>query len=361
MKFTRLGSTIALGIFLSLNVLAQTLSPKISFETLKYDFGTIKEADGKVSTVFKFQNLGQQPLMLKNVSSSCGCTTPSYPREPILPGKGGEIKAVFDPANRPGRFIKHITVYTNASDQPITLEISGNVEKRPPTISDTYPYSFDGIRLNKSHISFLKMDKGEVKDNIVKVINTTDKPVKLEFINTPEQISIRCEPQILQKDQEGQIYIKYDASKVDDWGFVLSSIFIKQNGKLNYNHKLSVSVTIEEDFSKLSAQEKAQAANINFESTTFNFGSIKSGESVDHSFKFTNTGNENLLIRKVKASCGCTAIEPSKSVIAPGETSEIKMVFHSKGKQGRQYKTITVITNSPSNQAAVLKIIGTVE
>lgn len=347
-------------VFFTGNVLAQTLSPKISFKALEYDFGDIKEDGGKVHTTFAFTNLGQQPLMIKDVQSSCGCTTPSYPKSPILPGKTGEIKAEFDPINRPGRFVKSITLITNASKEPVILIIKGNVIKRELTVEDKYPYRFNELRLNKSHISFLKMDKSEVKENNVNIINTSLLPLNIDFENVPKHIKIKCVPATLQAGQTGQINITYDASKVDDWGFVLSSVFLKQNGKVDYNQKLSISVTIEEDYSNLSPEEKENAPVITFDSATFNFGSIKEGESVEHEFKFQNKGKRDLMIRKVKASCGCTAINPQKTVIAPGESSSIKMVFNSKRKTGRQYKTITVISNSVVNPTTVLKIIGTV-
>ncbi|MFB6320116.1 DUF1573 domain-containing protein [Saccharicrinis sp. FJH54] len=359
-RFRRTSILLTLIVFTS-SLFAQTLSPKIAFSETEHDLGNIKEDGGKVETVFEFRNLGQEPLMIKNVSSSCGCTTPTYSKEPILPGKSGQIRAVFDPINRPGKVLKHITVYTNASPEPVILTLTGNVEKKAPTIIDKYPYSFGDVRLNKSHVSFLKMNKNEVKESRVNIINTSEnKPVKIEFIRVPEFITVQTEPQILQPGQAGVINITYDASKVDDWGFILSGMFMKQNGQVDYNHKLSVSVTIEDDFTKMSPQERAQAPDIVFENTTFNFGTIKQGQKVEYEFPFVNTGKSNLILRKVKASCGCTAIKPEKSVIAPGERSSIKIEFDSRGKSGRQYKTVTIITNAPNHSTVILKIIGTV-
>lgn len=343
------------------SLVAQTVSPKITFSETEHDLGNIKEDGGKVETVFEFRNLGQEPLMIRNVTSSCGCTTPTYSKEPILPGKSGQIRAVFDPRNRPGKVLKHITVSTNASSEPVVLTLTGNVEKREPTLIDKYPYSFGDIRLNKSHVSFLKMNKSEVKKSTVNIINTSElKPIKIEFIRVPEFITIKTEPQILQPGQAGQVMITYDASKVNDWGFVLSGMYMKENGQVDYNHKLSVSVTIEDDFSKLSPDERAQAPDIVFDNTTFNFGTIKQGQNVEYEFPFVNNGKSNLIIRKVKASCGCTAIKPEKTVIASGEKSSIKIVFDSRGKSGRQYKTVTIISNAPNHPTTVLKIIGTV-
>ena len=66
--------------------------PKMQFKKNVHDFGTIKEEIGAVSTQFEFTNTGKSPLIIQRVSASCGCTTPSYTKEPILPGESGKIQ-----------------------------------------------------------------------------------------------------------------------------------------------------------------------------------------------------------------------------------------------------------------------------
>jgi len=100
-------------------------SVAISFETTKHDFGTLAEGgDGTFEFVFK--NTGKDPLVLNNVRSSCGCTVPEWPKEPILKGEKGKIKVSYN-TRITGSFSKSISVYTNAGD-PIVLSIKGKVE-----------------------------------------------------------------------------------------------------------------------------------------------------------------------------------------------------------------------------------------
>lgn len=99
--------------------------PTIKFNVLEHDFGTIeKGGDGTFEFVFK--NEGSEPLVLNNVRSSCGCTVPQWPREPILGGKKAGIKVKYD-TRRLGPFNKSITVYSNAGSTPVVLRIKGNV------------------------------------------------------------------------------------------------------------------------------------------------------------------------------------------------------------------------------------------
>lgn len=101
--------------------------PEMDFKRTEHNFGTIKEEMGSVSTQFEFTNTGKSPLIIQRVSASCGCTTPSYTKEPILPGKKGTISATYSTVRRPGTFNKTIRVYTNVPDTVYVLTIKGNV------------------------------------------------------------------------------------------------------------------------------------------------------------------------------------------------------------------------------------------
>ncbi|MGI6073353.1 MAG: DUF1573 domain-containing protein [Fermentimonas sp.] len=107
--------------------LALAQQPQMKFVKNEHDFGTIKEEIGAVTTKFEFTNTGDSPLIIQRVSASCGCTTPSYTREPILPGKKGAISAKYSTVRRPGTFNKTIRVYTNVPDTVYVLTIKGNV------------------------------------------------------------------------------------------------------------------------------------------------------------------------------------------------------------------------------------------
>ncbi len=145
-----------------------------------------------------------------------------------------------------------------------------------------------------------------------------------------------------------------------DWGFVIDRMGLKINGVSERNYSLVVSANIEEDFSALSAEELAQAPVLNVDDPEFRFGKINQGEKVEHVYVLTNTGKTDLHIRKVKASCGCTAVQPDKNVIAPGESVNIKTVFNSAGKTGNQNKTVTIITNDPRKSKMILWVKGEV-
>jgi hypothetical protein len=99
---------------------------EIEFETSEHDFGTIPQGgDGTFEFVFK--NTGKEPLVLNNVRSSCGCTVPVWPKEPIKKGDKGVIKVSYN-TRITGNFSKSISVYSNSGEAPIVLIIKGKVE-----------------------------------------------------------------------------------------------------------------------------------------------------------------------------------------------------------------------------------------
>ncbi len=102
-------------------------APKAEFISGEHNFGKIKSSDGAVTCEFTFKNVGDAPLIIQRVSASCGCTSPSYTAEPVLPGKEGQITVKYSAVNNPGAFDKKLTVFTNAPSEVYILTIKGEV------------------------------------------------------------------------------------------------------------------------------------------------------------------------------------------------------------------------------------------
>ncbi|WP_037315235.1 DUF1573 domain-containing protein [Salegentibacter sp. Hel_I_6] len=98
---------------------------KIEFKSETIDYGEIKKGSDGVR-VFEFTNTGNVPLVIANVTSSCGCTIPKKPEEPIQPGETGEIEVKYD-TKRVGPIRKTVTVYSNADEATKSLKIKGRV------------------------------------------------------------------------------------------------------------------------------------------------------------------------------------------------------------------------------------------
>ncbi len=355
-------ATLILAFLLGFGIIfAQQRGPFLNFKTKVHDFGKITQENGPVRYVFEFVNTGNKPVIIKNVVTSCGCTTPSWSKQPIPPGGKGQITVEYDPRNRPGAFRKTITVYSNAKNNPVTLEIRGVVAEKKNPIEEQYPYDLgNGLRVDHHFVNFGTIYNNQKVTKTVKFYNYSDKKITVQpaVKRLPPFLKVDITPAEIPPKGTATMHITFDASKTHSWDYTRGRIFLIINGQLYLNKWVDVAGVIKEHFSE---EVLKNPPIIEFEETQYDFGTIKQGDIVEHTFKFKNTGTGPLLIRKVKTSCGCTTSFYTRDTIPPGGEGEIRVKFNSAHKYGKQLKTITVITNSPKTTKVVLRMTGTVE
>jgi len=120
----------AFGSFAQTQTKTQVGGAEIVFEETTHDFGQLKQY-GNATTEFVFKNTGNSPLIISNARGSCGCTVPTWPREPIAPGATAVIKVKYD-SKRIGPINKTVTITSNATNTPSkVIRIKGNISAAP--------------------------------------------------------------------------------------------------------------------------------------------------------------------------------------------------------------------------------------
>jgi len=142
-------------------------------------------------------------------------------------------------------------------------------------------------------------------------------------------------------------------------GLALTSFYSCNNSDKDEKENLETNMIKNPDSADGSDSEK-KLPEISFRHTDHHFGTIIQGESVSYTFRFTNTGNADLVITDANASCGCTIPRYSKEPVAPGEEGEIEVIFDSSGKEGKINKSVTILANTQPNTHK-LTITGEVE
>jgi hypothetical protein len=129
---------------------ASTAGATFKFETEEYNFGNVKQGE-VVTYEFKFTNAGKEPLIITNATAPCGCTVPSYPKEPIKPGEKGVIKVSFNTAGKMGVQDKVVTIKSNAKEGDKLIHVKGTVETKP--VEETFPTkkASEGMPLEKNY------------------------------------------------------------------------------------------------------------------------------------------------------------------------------------------------------------------
>jgi len=121
----------------------------------------------------------------------------------------------------------------------------------------------------------------------------------------------------------------------------------------NYMKIFIVSVLVIFSIQGIAQDQEKNGPKIKFDKEQHEFGDVKQGEKVSHSFTFKNTGNEPLVLNNVLATCGCTVTEWPKDPVQPGKSAEIEVKFNTAGRLGKQNKVITIISNAISPQTRI--------
>lgn len=351
---TFLASTVLFGQ----DALAQA---KISFDKEAHNFGTVKEEDGPAEVTFTFTNTGDQPLTLSHVKASCGCTTPSWTKEAVAPGETGKITASYNPARRPGAFSKTITVRSNAEPSVKILRISGTVTPRPKGPQDWYPREMGNLRFTTTHLSFGTVLHDQVDTASVIAYNQGDQPIEIKAneMALPAHILPKFKNLTIAPKETATLLFSFDAPKKNDWGYIFDASDIVTSDTDKPNKRFVFSADIKENFGEITADTKLPVVKV--DKTEHNFGEVAQNARVSTTFKITNEGNAELVIRKTSTTCGCTVSKPAKDRLAPGESTTLDVTYSSGTHSGQQTKGITLITNDPKTSSVRLNIKANVK
>lgn len=325
----------------------------IHFDTKVHDFGNIQEVNGPVAYDFEFVNQGTAPILIKNVESSCGCTSPEWTKQPVLPGKKGFVKATFSPKDRPGYFDKTITVYSNGRPAVMELKIKGTVEGKTRTILDDYPYELpSGLRLPLEEISLMKVSKGEVKSMQIGVFNNAGKQLSVSFNGLPAYIQMAIEPQQIANKSKAVVKVAYNTAMHGEYGLNREHVTMIVDGK---KYELPVSVFIEEDFKGINP---AMAPLADADKKYYNFGQTASAQSVSFTAQVKNTGKSPLKIHRIYTNDTRVVVEMAKKELQPGESAPVTVKTVGGAETGKVTAVVSVITNSPTVPELRIRFYG---
>ena len=355
----------------SLNIWAQNESVNgeknsasaIKFDVESWDFGSIKEDGGEVKHTFSFKNNSTKPVVILDVTTGCGCTTPSYSRKPVLAGQSGEIEVKFDPIGRPGKFVKGVVVYTSLQEKPFNLTISGDVTPRPKSMEELYPFDLgQGVRLSANFHAFAYVNHGKSAQQTISWINNSGKDLKFELrAKESSGFFSHNAPKLMKANEKGEFTISYSLpTKCDKYGSLNDAFSIVVQG-VESRTIFSIHAIAVDNFDDQIDDMSVPCGE--FSKKFIKFGDVKSGNRVsDDSIEIENAGERPLVIRSVEqqtrsAKCSLKAGD----TIAPGSKLKVKFEFDSAGcDYGIWVDRIQIITNDPSRPMQTLRLTAIV-
>lgn len=279
----------------------ETFGNAVKFENTVHDFGTLKLGSGEVECSFTFQNIGDGPMAIYNVVSTCGCTTVDWPKEPIMPEGKGTITIKYSNDEGPYPFDKTITVYTSNYTRPILLRVRGVCIDKEKSLKEIYPVAYGALGMRKNEFSIGNIDQGKSKSDETYVANTSSSPAKISFTSVTPGLELSVSPNPIPANSTAKLNITVNTSE-GMWGKNTMTATPTVNGTAQKGEQpLTVKCFVKEDFSGWSREEISNAALPIFKNSSYAFDPVAKGTVVKGSFSLKNQGRSTLKIYKVEA------------------------------------------------------------
>ena len=336
--------------------------PVITFEKTEHDFGKIHEEDGRVSVQFAFKNEGMAPLVLSNVRASCGCTTPTWTKEPVEPGQSGSITVTYNPNGRPGRFQKTVTITSNASEATKKVYIKGEVIPKQAKPVNRYTVEVGALNMKGVTLDLGTITKGETKTGELEYTNLKAEEHTADLFVADAFVGYQVTLATVKSNEVGKFVFVLDSKATKLYGPVEAYAYVVVDGKQDKSeaYKLTIKANIVEDFSKLTVEEKQQAPIIELQAEQ-NAGKVAAGKNLKFYVPIKNSGVNALEVRRVYSTDANLTIKQPKA-IKSGKKGNVTVDINAKNLEPGAYsREVVVITNDYANPIKKVKVNFTVE
>lgn len=307
--------------------------------------------------VFTFQNKGNEPLEVKNVIPSCGCTQADWTRGPIAPGERGQITAVYD-AGMLGTFSKDLAVYTNVDKKPIYVQMEGRVVTEKLDFTGDFPIDLGNVRINTNYLEFDNVNRGDHPVAELQIFNQERSPYRPELMHLPNYLNARAVPEVIAGGRMGRVLVTLDSEKLGLLGLNQTRIFLSRfmGDKVSEQNEILVSSVLLPDFSNMTAEELAVAPKMQLSHEEVQIemlGKQKQTQVVT----ITNGGQTPLNIRSVQVFNQAISVNLSDRTIAPGKTAQLKLTVNAKYlKKAKNRPRVLLITNDPQKAKQTINV-----
>lgn len=346
------------------------VSGSIELDSDVHDFGDIMLGSGPVSCSFTVRNVGKEPTAIYSVVTSCGCTDVEWTKSPIKPGDSGKISATYSNDEAPLPFDKNLTVYFSGMKKPVILKLRGVCHEKKLTQAEIFTERFGDVGFRTLEVKCGNILQGESRSDEFRVANLGAKPVKLEFRDASAGLSLNVSPKVIPAGGEATVSYTVKTSR-ERWGKNFYYAVPVVDGVESYAlaglpegvkaGKLRIYAFTTANFNSMTEKEKSDGPRPRFETSTFSFGKMKAGRTIDAEFNFTNEGRRCFQVYK----CDTDAPRYSHGTIlptAPGKKGQIRVhVDTSMLPKGETLIIVTLTTNSPLRPVINLFISGFLE
>lgn len=332
---------------------------RLMTESPVYDCGQVLFRS-PVTATFVLKNSATRSTTIKEIESSCGCTSATPHLKNIGGGKEVTISTTYD-AKQLGHFQKKIWVYEEGQKNPTELTIMGVVVPELKDFTGNYPYTINNILCDKDEIEFDDVYLGSHPTQEIRIYNNTMKPIQPQIMHLPSYLTAEVTPRELAPDQAGIITLTLESGNIRDLGLNQTSIYLGKfpGDKVSADKEITVSTVLLPSFSEAD-RNSSSAPSLQISATTINTDDMtgkpakRKGEII-----LQNTGQSPLTISSLQMFTSGLQVALGKSTLKPGEQTKLKIIANTEILSlQRSRPRILMITNDPKMPKVVIQITG---
>ncbi len=321
---------------------------------------------------FRVENVGSEPLVIKEVHASCGCVGVKFPSRPLAAGEEGEIVATYD-AGMLGTFYRELEVYSNASEEPTYLAMEGRVVAEPSDADyeENFPIDLGVIRMNTNVVEFDDVNKGDRPVAELLVRNMKKDDFTPSLMHVPDYITVSCLPQTIQGGRVGRVRLTLDSERLMMDGLNQTSIYMSryEGDKVGLENELILTAVLLPSFSNLSVSKMERAPHIAFvdgseelrDELTLRVGNGKGkkkrGKRVEKTIQVANTGETELRVSALQVMNRAVSVSLGNRTIPPHGTTKLRVgVDLCELTMTKNRPRVLLICNDPRKAKTILNI-----
>lgn len=330
-----------------------------------YDFGTFREADGKRTGKVQFVNTGSEPTVINRVKPTCGCTVAEYTDGEIAPGDTATVSFTYNPAGRPGRFLKHIKVYTGTENRLTSVTIRGTVIGAPQTLATEYPVESGALRLFTDSLNMGHITMGASRNEFIHGYNQSPDTLELSWSDVPKAISLGVSSRKIAPGDIFTLSVYMNTTEGLEPGdnvmrFRLNS---RVDGEAEAREiPFVVTTYVDPDFSSLTPEQMKKAPVVNLYPTVVELGTVtEKDKKIKVQVTIANDGKTPLSVRRIYSpQIALKRATRTPMTVKPGKSAKIEVeVDASVIPAGLFNIPVEVLTDDPLRPGTRFRLVGT--
>lgn len=360
----RYGGLLFVAVALSVMSFGLT-ADNIRWLSTEYDFGTIREEAGKAPGKVQFVNEGKEPTLIQRVKATCGCTGVRYSEELIEPGDTATVWFDYNPTGRPGRFEKHIKVYTGEGNDLTSITIRGTVIGAPQSLSTKYPAVYGPLRLSSERIPMGETVYGTSRHEYIHGYNQGSDTLRLSWGETPRCLSLGASSLAVAPGDLFTLSVYMNTRDGAEPGTMDVPVKLyATTGQESVEATLHVMAVIKPDYSALSGKDLRDAPAINIYPTTLEAGRLQADarKPVKLEFNVQNEGKTPLSVRRVHCPSAPSSVKVKSmpKTLKAGAQGRVRLEVDPQSLPTGNFKVaVEVVSDDPLHPVRTVYMVGT--